>query len=85
MLSCVPQTLCFRYVSDADACLAILIHSVLVIHTTGFFIRTNPQGVCHPHNRIFSSASVRTVSQVDKHRILFECLMTKIVNRFSKD
>jgi len=85
MLSCVPQTLCFRDVSDADACLAILIKSMFVIHTTGFFIRTNLHSVCHPHNRIFSSASVRTASQVDKHMILFECLMTKIVNRFSKD
>jgi len=33
----------------------------------GFFIRTRLHRVCHPHHKVFSSALVRTVAQVEKH------------------
>ena len=36
-------------------------------NTKGFLIRTHPHHVCHSHHKVFSSAPVCTVAQVEKH------------------
>jgi len=41
LILCASGAYCYLNLSDVYTCLAILIRSVLVIHTTGFLIRTS--------------------------------------------